>query len=165
MPNPFQGFGIATASFNWWCHPPEISLNQFFIQLAQNKDATVQSKFQRKTIVIMLIMAGLLTACPAPATPASAPTEPTTPAIAATTSVTQTATAGAYTITDATGTTLTFDGLPQRLICLFHECIELVSALGVEPLAVLAPNWHVHANIVCDPAHGTPSCLPYAVVQ
>lgn len=44
-------------------------------------------------------------------------------------------------ITDPTGQTLTFNAVPQKVICLFHECIELMSALGVEPLAILAPNW------------------------
>jgi iron complex transport system substrate-binding protein len=46
-----------------------------------------------------------------------------------------------YQITDATGTTLTFDAPPERLVCLYHECIELVSALGVEPVAIIAPSW------------------------
>jgi iron complex transport system substrate-binding protein len=55
------------------------------------------------------------------------------------------------TITDATGTTLTFETVPERVICLFHECIELVSALGIEPVAMLAPTWL--PNFADDPAY------------
>jgi iron complex transport system substrate-binding protein len=49
--------------------------------------------------------------------------------------------AGAYTITDETGATLTFAQPPERVVCMFHECIELMSALGVEPAAIIAPSW------------------------
>lgn len=49
--------------------------------------------------------------------------------------------ASAYAITDATGVTHTFATPPARVVCLFHECIELMSALGVAPAAMIAPSW------------------------
>ena len=55
------------------------------------------------------------------------------------------------TVTDPTGTELTFETRPERVICLFHECVELVSALGLEPVAILAPNWL--PNFADDPAY------------
>jgi iron complex transport system substrate-binding protein len=62
---------------------------------------------------------------------------------AATAVPTENASAGAndVTVTDPTGKTFTFDAVPKNIICLYHECIELMSALGIEPLAILAPNW------------------------
>jgi ABC-type Fe3+-hydroxamate transport system substrate-binding protein len=48
---------------------------------------------------------------------------------------------GAFSITDGTGTMLSFNSPPARVICLFHECVELMAALGVQPVAILAPSW------------------------
>ncbi|HYF61779.1 MAG TPA: ABC transporter substrate-binding protein, partial [Herpetosiphonaceae bacterium] len=76
------------------------------------------------------------TATPAPTTVAAPADEPA---------------GGPVSITDATGTTLRFDAPPQRIVCLYHECIELMSGLGVAPVAMLAPGWL--PNFADDPAY------------
>jgi iron complex transport system substrate-binding protein len=40
------------------------------------------------------------------------------------------------TLVDGTGTTLTFDKAPERIICLYSRCMELLAALEVEPVGV-----------------------------
>ena len=49
--------------------------------------------------------------------------------------------ASAYPITikDGAGSELTFAKAPERVVCLYHTCMEYLAALGIEPIA--APAW------------------------
>lgn len=42
---------------------------------------------------------------------------------------------------DSTGATITLDSVPERIICLYHACLEYVAALGIEPIALPESYW------------------------
>ncbi|MBX3013039.1 MAG: ABC transporter substrate-binding protein [Caldilineaceae bacterium] len=81
-----------------------------------------------------------LTACVPVATPAVPPTSEAAPAATA---------AGALAITDGSGVTLTFDTPPQRIVCLYTRCTEVLATLGLTPVAL--PSWI--AEIASEPAY------------
>lgn len=90
------------------------------------------------------LLLAVLTACAAPT--------PVSPTAAPATAILPTATPTAapnepVTITDGSGVELTFDAPPQRVVCLYTRCIEVLAAVGVTPIAVAG--WI--ANVTTDP--------------
>ncbi|XSG77208.1 ABC transporter substrate-binding protein [Herpetosiphon llansteffanensis] len=84
-----------------------------------------------------------LTACGAPAaqptaTTAPVPTATTAPVAVAPTSTSESKPAGTFSITDGTGTTLSFEQSPAKIICLYKRCTEVLASLGVIPQALPA---------------------------
>jgi len=59
------------------------------------------------------------------------------------------ASSGALTIIDGSGVTLRFDTPPQRIVCLYTRCTEVLATLGLVPLAL--PSWI--AEIASEPAY------------
>lgn len=56
-----------------------------------------------------------------------------------------------YTLTNNDGSVLTFDKAPERIICLYHECLELLAALDVTPLATA--DWSVPQMLATSPLY------------
>jgi iron complex transport system substrate-binding protein len=56
-----------------------------------------------------------------------------------------------YTITNNDGSVLTFDTPPERIICLYHECLEHLAALDVTPLATA--DWSVPQMLAASPLY------------
>lgn len=59
--------------------------------------------------------------------------------------------AGPFTIKNSAGEVLSFDTPPQRIICLYHECLELLAALGVEPIATAG--WSIPRMFAANPLY------------
>ncbi|HYF61776.1 MAG TPA: ABC transporter substrate-binding protein, partial [Herpetosiphonaceae bacterium] len=55
----------------------------------------------------------------------------------------------ALAITDGTGTTLTFGERPEKIICLYNRCTEVLATLGVTPQALPASM----ADLAADPGY------------
>lgn len=85
---------------------------------------------------------------PATAPAAAAPTGtplPAAPTVAATAAPAD----GALTLTDGTGTKLTFTQRPEKIVCLYNRCTEVLASLGVTPLALPASM----ADLAADPGY------------
>lgn len=84
-------------------------------------------------LFMLLLLAGCApTQAPEATTEAESPTSATEEAAAAPTEAPE----SALTLTDGTGTVLTFDHAPERIICLYSRCMELLAALELAPVGV-----------------------------